>query len=281
MSVTRAVSWSDATLVSDETRLTNQFLVTPFAMTPNQTFTNSLTLTNLSPTWTIGATIRYTNQFAAFGPPANATAASASWPGTQSITNPQCYSFIAIKPDYTPSAVQNYAYQTTVATPTFTQTYNATYTAVTNRANSTTPNSIIYYTIDGSTPTTSSMIVPPVVTSPGITVKAMAWANGYLNSGVASITTVAATPVVFSPNGHDPVSYATSAIPVTVTAAPGSTIHYRVGGNPAWQTTNSGSAFTINGIDNGWGTIHSTTSSWPLFQETNLYGPVPTGLRAT
>jgi len=52
-----------------------------------------------------------------------------------------------------------------------------------------TPGSVIYYTVDGSTPTTSSTrYAAPFLVASNLTVKAIAQASGYLASDVSSIT---------------------------------------------------------------------------------------------
>ena len=84
------------------------------------------------------------------------------------------------------------------ATPTITQ---STSNGVQNGAvivsiASTTPSSTIYYTMDGSTPTTSSQIyTAPVLVSSNLSIKAIAAASGYNPSDVA---TQAFTPAVSS-----------------------------------------------------------------------------------
>ena len=92
-------------------------------------------------------------------------------------------------------------------------------------------NASFYYTTDGSTPTTASTLYTgPISLSVSETVRAIAVASGYPNSGVATATFVVepqtATPT-FSPA---PGTY-TSAQTVTITdATPGATIQYTTDG---------------------------------------------------
>jgi hypothetical protein len=68
-----------------------------------------------------------------------------------------------------------------------------------------TPSSTIYYTTDGSTPTTNSpQYTGPVIVSSSETVKAIATASGFVNSAVGSAAYVI-TPIVaigFAPNWY-------------------------------------------------------------------------------
>jgi N-acetylneuraminic acid mutarotase len=113
-------------------------------------------------------------------------------------------------PGFAPSAVATATYtvtipvETAVATPTFTPvagTYSSTQTVT---ITTTTPGATIYYTIDGSTPTTTTGLsgtgtvylyqtgIP--ISSTG-TVKAIATAVNYFNSAVGSATYTIAPPV--------------------------------------------------------------------------------------
>jgi len=96
------------------------------------------------------------------------------------------------------------------------------------------PNAVIYYTIDGATPTTSSTVYSaPVTVDSTITIKAIAVAPGLtqslVGSGVFTVDVPAAAPV-FSPDG----GIFTSQVNLTIKdATPNSTIFWAYGGPPA------------------------------------------------
>lgn len=129
--------------------------------------------------------------------------------------------------------------QLTVAMPTFSPVAGSYGPSQSVTISDTTPSSTIYYTTNGSTPTTGSTVYSgPITVSVTTTVKAIAAASGYANSTVGSaaytINGVAATPT-FSPAGG---TY-TSAQSVTISdTTPSSTIHYTLDGS----TPTSGSA---------------------------------------
>jgi hypothetical protein len=77
----------------------------------------------------------------------------------------------------------------TAATPTFTPAAGSYAAPQTVTIASTTPNAVIYYTLDGSNPTTASAIyMAPVLVSQTTTIRAMAVAINFVNSEVASAT---------------------------------------------------------------------------------------------
>lgn len=83
-----------------------------------------------------------------------------------------------------------------VATPTFSPSANSYAGTQSVGIADTTPNSTIYYTTDGTTPTTSSIAYEGTITvSSTETIEAIAVANGYFNSPVAT-----ATYTIVSPN---------------------------------------------------------------------------------
>jgi RHS repeat-associated protein len=119
--------------------------------------------------------------------------------------------------------------KTVAATPTFQVTPGSATTLPTLTISDTTIGSTLFYTTDGTTPTTSSIQYGgPFTVASGVTVKAIATASGYVNSNVASITlSLQTTPPAFSPAAG---SYAA---PLNVTLSditPGAAIYYTTSG---------------------------------------------------
>jgi hypothetical protein len=137
---------------------------------------------------------------------------------------------------YTNSAVASATYTistgTVAATPTFSPAPGTYVNAQSVTISDSTPGATIYYTTNGTTPTTSSAkYSSALIISLTQTIKAIAVANGYSSSAVATgaytITTpTAATPVI-SPAGG---TYS-SPQSVTITdSTPGATLYYTVDG---------------------------------------------------
>jgi len=121
----------------------------------------------------------------------------------------------------------------TAATPTFSPvagTYSSTQSVT---ISSTTPSNTIYYTTDGSTPTTGSTIYTvPVVVSVSSTVKAIATASGFLTSAVGSATYTITIPQAATPTFAPIAGTYTSVQSVTISdSTPASTIYYTTDGS--------------------------------------------------
>jgi len=120
----------------------------------------------------------------------------------QSITLPSNRNVVVLAVDVTPSSQPAVA---TAATPAFSPiqgTYTSTQTV---SLSDPTPGALLYYTLDGSTPTASStQYTVPVSIAATATLNALAIANGYATSAVASATYTIAPPGVTAPPISDP-----------------------------------------------------------------------------
>jgi hypothetical protein len=179
-------------------------------------------------TTTTAATIHYTTDGST--PTANSTVYS----GPIAVSTSQTINAIAVASGYSNSTVATGAYTINLAsvTPTFNPAGGTYSSAQTVTVASSTPSAVIYYTTDGSTPTTSSAVYAgPIAVSTSETVKAIAVASGYSKSAVGSasytINIQAATPS-FNPAGGS----FTSAQTVTIsTSSPGATIYFTTNGS--------------------------------------------------
>ncbi len=187
-------------------------------------------------TTTPSATIYYTTNGT------TPTTSSAVYSGPITVSATETVEAIAAESGYTTSGVSSAAYTinlTQAATPNFSPaagTYTSTQTV---SIGSVTPSATIYYTTDGSTPTTSSaMYTGPIAVSSTETVEAIATATGFKTSvtGIAAYTIAPAAAVpTFSPVAG---TY-TSAQTVTIsTTTPSATIYYTTNGS----TPTAGSA---------------------------------------
>jgi hypothetical protein len=141
---------------------------------------------------------------------------------------------VGIKTGITSSAVNTASYilTTAVATPAFSVaagTYSSTQTVSISDA---TTGAVIYYTIDGSVPTTSSAVYTgPISVSASETISAMGAASKYSNSGVAvaayTIKSAAATPIWSLASG----TYTTAQTVSIADSTVGATIYYTTNGS--------------------------------------------------
>jgi hypothetical protein len=190
------------------------------------TYTGSVTVTVSDAT--SGTTIYYTTDGS------TPTTSSAVYTGALTFTQTTTLNAMAAASGMTNSAVASatYTIQQRVATPTFSPG-GGTYTgSVTVTVSDATSGATIYYTTDGSTPTTSSAVYTGALTfTRTTTLNAMAAASGMTNSAVASAIYTVQQPVAtptFSPGGG---TY-TGSVTVTISdATSGATIHYTTDGS--------------------------------------------------
>jgi hypothetical protein len=186
------------------------------------TYSTSQTVT--ISTTTPSATIYYTTNGS------TPTTGSAVYSSPITISATETVKAIAAATGYTNSAVGSATYTLKVATPTFSPvagTYNSTQTVT---ISSITPSTTIYYTTNGTTPTTSSTVYSgPISVTATETLKALAAKTGYTNSAVGSATyTLKVATPTFSPAAG---TY-TSAQTVTISdATPSATIYYTTNGS--------------------------------------------------
>jgi hypothetical protein len=165
------------------------------------------------------------------------TASSAQCPEPITVSKSETITAIAIAPGYTPSSSAAATYTINLqnaATPTFSLAPGL-YTSVEQvQISDATSGAVIYYTVDGSTPSASSTpYTAPVTIAASETIKAIAVASGYSDSAVASATyTISlptAAPVITSATGSTNTTYG---VPLQVTIAdsdPNATIYYAIG----------------------------------------------------
>ena len=188
------------------------------APAPSPTF--SLTLTSLSINEAAaGTTIYYTTNGSA------PTTTSAVYGGPITVTQGEVVQALAAGPDYLNSTVSSYVVNFPVAsTPTFSLSLN------TLTINDATTGATIYYTTNGSTPTTASPVYTgPITVTEGEVVSAIAAGAGLVTSP-AETETIAFAPTpepTFSPaNGLS----STVQLTITLSDAAGTTIYYTTDG---------------------------------------------------
>jgi hypothetical protein len=125
----------------------------------------------------------------------------------------------------------------TVAAPAFSTAAGAIAFPTTITLSSTTAGATIYYTIDGSTPTTGSTQGTSVVVNSAQTIKAFAVKTGWADSSISSAayTQAQATAPTFSPAAGN----ITSGTTVTISSAGATAIYYTIDGStPTTASTN-------------------------------------------
>jgi len=209
------------------------------------TYTSAQTVT-ISDT-TAGATIYYTTNGA------TPTTASTVYSGAITVGATETLKAIAAATGFTTSAVGTAAYTITppAATPTFSPVAGTYATAQTVTISDTTTGAKIYYTTDGTTPTTSSTVYSGAISvSSTETLKAIATAAGFSTSAVGSaaytIASTAATPT-FTPVAGTYTSAQTVTISDTTV---GAKIYYTTNGTtPTTSSTLYSGAITVGATE--------------------------------
>ena len=188
---------------------------------------------------TTGATIYYTTDGT------TPTSSSTQYGGPITVAATQTVRAVADAGGYNSSAVTLATYTIAATPPTFSPKAGTYTSAQSVSMTDATTGAAIYYTTDGTTPTSSSTLYGgPITVAATQTVKAIAVARGYSNSVVAPATyTIAAAPPTFSPKAG---TY-TSAQSVSITdATTGATIYYTTDGTtPTSSSTLYGGPFTV------------------------------------
>jgi hypothetical protein len=214
-------------------------------ITPNGgSFTNSVQVTLQSAT--SGATIYYTTN----GSTPTTSSTQYSSPFTLSAT--ATIRAMAVASGYSNSSVSSATFTKstpTAATPTITPNGGSFTSSQQVTLQTSTPGAVIYYTTNGSTPTTgSTQYSSPFTLSATATVRAMAVASGYSNSSVSSATFTKSTPTAATPTITPNGGSFTNSVQVTLqSATAGATIYYTTNGStPTTSSTQYSSAFTLS-----------------------------------
>ena len=230
------------------------YVITPSAATPTfsvapgtYTSTQSVTISDA----TAGATIYYTTNGT------TPTTASARYSTAIVVTSTETITAIATATNDSASAVANAAYVITppAATPSFSiapGTYNSPQTVTISDASaSAAAGAAIYYTTNGTTPTTASTRYTGAITvSSTETLKAIATATGDSTSAVATAAYVITPPAATPTFSVAPGTY-TSTQSVTISdATAGATIYYTTNANvPTNASTRYTGAITVSSTE--------------------------------
>ncbi|MGB9337091.1 MAG: chitobiase/beta-hexosaminidase C-terminal domain-containing protein, partial [Candidatus Acidiferrales bacterium] len=248
---------------------------TPSISPASESFANSVQVTITDST--SGASIFYATD--------GSTPTNASTPYTApfTLTATTTVNAIATAASFLPSAVATatYTLETPAATPTFSPAPGTYATAQQVTLSDTTGGATIYYTTNGSTPTTSSTkytgAISVAVTT---TIKAIAAATGFLNSAVASGTYTLETPAATPTFSPAPGTYATAQQVTLLDTTSGATIYYTTNGStPTTSSTKYTGAIsvtvttTIKAIAAATGFLNSAVASGTYTIETPAATP--------
>jgi hypothetical protein len=219
---------------------------------------------------TAGTTIYYTTNGV------TPTTASTKYTAAITVAASETIKAIAVATESTTSAVASAAYviEKPAATPVFSVASGTYATKQSVTITDATSGAAIYYTINGTTPTTASTkYTGAIPVSASETIEAIAVAIGYTNSAVASvkytIASPAATPTFSVPSG----TYSTAQSVQISDATPGATIYYTTNGatpTPASAVYTSAVSISATGylqaiaVANGYATSPIATALYSI-----------------
>ena len=223
----------------------NPVAAPPAFSLPAGTYTSvqSLVLSDATP----GAAIYYTTNGTA------PTASSTLYSGAIPVANAETISAIAVAPGYTSSPIASAAYAVTLPTaaPVFSLP-SGTYTSVQSVILSdATPGAVIYYTTNGTIPTTSSLQYGGAISVAATeTINAVAVAAGYSSSPITSaaytVTLPAASPTFSLPSG----TYTSVQSVILSDTTPGASIYYTTNGStPTVASLRYAGAITVSATE--------------------------------
>jgi len=245
ISITDNARGSPQTLALSGTGTASSPAATPTFSIPSGTYTSAQTVTISDST--TGATIHYTTNGT------TPTTSSTQYTGAISVSSTETIEAIATASGYSTSAAATatYTIMPPAATPSFSPASGTYASAQTVTVSDTTAGSAIYYTTNGTTPTTAStQYSGPVTVSSTETIQAIATASGYSTSAVATATYTIMPPAA-TPSFSLATGTYTSAQTVTISdATAGATIYYTTNGTtPTTASTQYISAITVTSTE--------------------------------
>ena len=254
------------------------YTITPTAATPAfsvaaGTYTTSQTVTISDST--ANAAIYYTTSGA------TPTSSSTRYTGSITVASSETVKAIAVATGYTTSAAASASYTITptAATPVFSPVAGTYTSSQTVTISDSTASAAIYYTKDGTTPTSSSSkyITGGITVGATETLKAIAVATGYTNSAAASATYTVSSSFTLTSSaatngGALPAAYTCdgygSTLPLTWSDAPAGTVEYAL-----LMSTKS----TAGTVKYDWVLYHIPSTTTSLAQDSFLTGTTGVG----